>query len=231
MNTEIRKKNFEEKSEKLFSFLVDDFSYQFFNKKVDEGEIQFHYKNEEADRYIIMRNTFEEDSPGFEIFFFRISDESLELEDGLCEIYEVFEAQDDDQSFLEEKANELEYNFAELLKGEVWIGEEEKPSLDEQLAKARTDLDKAFPPSFKKKQLIGYTIRTLISAVLFITFWEYEWVQWALIIYIPINLTGLYVIFNKKKILEKKLDKAEKGLNKKKEGYDFDTDIDFDDDE
>ncbi|MEM6721165.1 MAG: hypothetical protein AAF611_17680 [Bacteroidota bacterium] len=50
-------------------------------------------------------------------------------------------------------------------------------------------------PAFKRKKIILWFIRTVIAAILFIIFWEYTWVRWALVFYIPLNLFGLYTIY------------------------------------
>jgi hypothetical protein len=48
---------------------------------------------------------------------------------------------------------------------------------------------------FRQKKLILWFVRTLLAALLFVVFWEYSWVRWALGFYIPLNLFGLYAIF------------------------------------
>ncbi|MEM6686903.1 MAG: hypothetical protein AAF617_14050 [Bacteroidota bacterium] len=47
---------------------------------------------------------------------------------------------------------------------------------------------------YRLRKLIGWAIRTLIAIILCISFWEYTWVRWTLVFYIPLNLFGLYSI-------------------------------------
>jgi len=49
--------------------------------------------------------------------------------------------------------------------------------------------------AFKRKKIIAWLIRTIIAAILFIIFWEYTWVRWVLVFYIPLNIFSLYAIY------------------------------------
>ena len=68
--------------------------------------------------------------------------------------------------------------------------------------------------SYKKKKLIIWTVRTVLSVVLYIIFWKYEWVKWTLILYIPLSLFNLLMIFGFNLILDKKVKSLKSKLDK-----------------
>ena len=47
---------------------------------------------------------------------------------------------------------------------------------------------------YRLQKLLGWLVRTVIATILFVTFWEYTWVKWTLVFYIPLNIFGLYSI-------------------------------------
>jgi len=59
--------------------------------------------------------------------------------------------------------------------------------------------------SYKKKKLIIWAVRTVLSAVLYVIFWKYEWVRWTLILYIPLSLFNLLMIIGFNFILDRKV--------------------------
>lgn len=66
---------------------------------------------------------------------------------------------------------------------------------------------------YRRKKIITWFIRTTIAVVLAIIFWEYTWVQWALYIYIPLNIIVLIMILLVPYFLRKKQEKLEKNLD------------------
>jgi len=68
--------------------------------------------------------------------------------------------------------------------------------------------------SYKKKKLIIWTVRTVLSVVLYIIFWKYEWVRWTLILYIPLSLFNLLMIFGFNLILDSKVKNLKSKLDK-----------------
>ena len=50
-------------------------------------------------------------------------------------------------------------------------------------------------PKFKKKKLIFWAIRNIISAILYYIFWENYWVRMSLYATIPISIFSLLMIF------------------------------------
>jgi hypothetical protein len=62
-------------------------------------------------------------------------------------------------------------------------------------------------PAYKKRKLIIWTVRTVLSVILYILFWRYEWVRWTLVLYVPLALFNLVMILGFNFILDKKINK------------------------
>lgn len=71
-------------------------------------------------------------------------------------------------------------------------------------------------PAYRKKKLVLWAIRTTISVVLYILFWKHTWVQWSLLLTIPLSLLSLFIITGMPYLLERKM----KRINKKIEDTD-----------
>ena len=67
--------------------------------------------------------------------------------------------------------------------------------------------------AYKKKKLVIWTVRTILSIVLYIIFWKYEWVRWTLILYVPLALFNLVMVLGFNYMLDKKLDKIRSRLD------------------
>lgn len=74
-------------------------------------------------------------------------------------------------------------------------------------------------PGAKRRRFIIWGIRTLIAALLYFMLWEYQWVRWTLLLYIPLNLFGFlsaygwnYFLNRKMQKTLKKIEEAEKAL-------------------
>ncbi|MEM6629578.1 MAG: hypothetical protein AAF694_07890 [Bacteroidota bacterium] len=67
--------------------------------------------------------------------------------------------------------------------------------------------------SYKRNKLQKYVIRTILAFILFIVFWEYEWVRWSLWFYVPLNLLGLGSIYLMPYLVGKKLAKVREKVN------------------
>ena len=67
--------------------------------------------------------------------------------------------------------------------------------------------------AYKKKKLVIWTFRTILSIALYIIFWKYEWVRWTLILYVPLALFNLIMIVGFNYILDKKLNKIRSRLD------------------
>ena len=61
--------------------------------------------------------------------------------------------------------------------------------------------------AYRKKKLIIWTVRTVLSVVLYVIFWEYEWVRWTLVLYVPLSLFNLIMLLGFNFILDKKVNK------------------------
>jgi len=61
--------------------------------------------------------------------------------------------------------------------------------------------------AYRKKKLIIWTVRTVLSAVLYVIFWKYEWVRWTLILYVPLSLFNIIMLLGFNFILDKKVNK------------------------
>ncbi len=63
-------------------------------------------------------------------------------------------------------------------------------------------------PRMRKRKLITWVIRTLITLLLYIIFWKYEWVRYTLFIYIPLSVFSLISILAFNYLLERKAARA-----------------------
>ena len=68
--------------------------------------------------------------------------------------------------------------------------------------------------AYRKKKLIIWTVRTLLSVVLYVIFWKYEWVRWTLILYIPLALFNLLMIFGFNFIIDRKVKSLKSKIDK-----------------
>ncbi len=69
-------------------------------------------------------------------------------------------------------------------------------------------------PEFKRKKFLIWTVRTGLSAILYIIFWKYEWVRWTLVAYIPLALFNLVMIFGFNFILDRRVKKIRSKVNR-----------------
>ena len=102
--------------------------------------------------------------------------------------------------------------------------------LKEEFEKAikETDADLITSPEYRRKKLIIYLIRTLIAIALYYFLWDYEWVRWTLIVYIPLNLIGLFIILGGSYFLSKKVERTREKIEKL--DSDLSDEEEFDDD-
>lgn len=82
------------------------------------------------------------------------------------------------------------------------LSESFKRELEE--AKANTILD----PAYRKKKLIFWIIRTIISIVLYIIFWDHDWVKWSLTLTVPLSLFSLFTITISPYLLKRKIERT-----------------------
>lgn len=74
----------------------------------------------------------------------------------------------------------------------------------------RIQADEIMSKDYQKKKLKLYFIRTTLSIILFVVLWKYQWVRWALWVYIPLNLLGLVAILVPPILLKRKIEKTRK---------------------
>ena len=63
-------------------------------------------------------------------------------------------------------------------------------------------------PAYRKKKLILWTVRTLITVVLYTLFWKHEWVRWTLVLTLPLSLFSLFMIVASPYLLRKKMERT-----------------------
>jgi hypothetical protein len=86
------------------------------------------------------------------------------------------------------------------------LGASFKRELEE--ATTNTILD----PAYRKKKLILWTVRTIISVILYIIFWKYNWVKWTLLFTIPLSLFSLFTIIGSPFLLKRKIEQTKKKI-------------------
>ncbi len=90
-----------------------------------------------------------------------------------------------------------------------------KESIESDVDKALQN--KVFTPEFRRKRLIAYVIRTILTIVIYVVFWETEWVAWTLVVVVPMNLFSLIMIFAGPIMLRQKAEKIKETLNEVEE--------------
>lgn len=78
-----------------------------------------------------------------------------------------------------------------------------KQALEKELKTIEND--PMFSKAFRTRKITAYLFRTAVMIAVYVYFWEYEWVRWTLLLYVPLNLFGLFLIFGSKYMLDKKL--------------------------
>ena len=81
-----------------------------------------------------------------------------------------------------------------------------KDSFDKEIKKINQE--NILSPTYRRKKTIIWGIRTIIAIILFVIFWEYSWVRWVLLAYIPLNIFSLISIHLGSKLLNKKINKT-----------------------
>lgn len=81
-----------------------------------------------------------------------------------------------------------------------------KHSFEQELEKIKSET--ILSPEYRKKKTIIWAVRTIIAATLFIFFWEYKYVKWGLIAYIPLNLFSIISIYAGNVFLKRKINKT-----------------------
>ena len=72
----------------------------------------------------------------------------------------------------------------------------------------QADSDLYSSAEYRRKRLTFYFIRTTLAVVGYILLWDYQWIRWTLIFYMPLNLFGLVSIYGWGFILNRKIDRT-----------------------
>ena len=73
--------------------------------------------------------------------------------------------------------------------------------------------DPSLSKAYRNRKLILYFIRTVIAIIIIYVLWDYEWINWVLYIYIPINLISLISIFGWNIFLNKRIKTTQQKLD------------------
>ncbi|MCR6639660.1 MAG: hypothetical protein NVV82_11935 [Sporocytophaga sp.] len=66
---------------------------------------------------------------------------------------------------------------------------------------------------YRQKKLLLWLVRTLMTILIYVLFWEYNWVKWTLILTVPLNLFSLFTIVGSGYLLKRKIEKLRNKLN------------------
>ena len=82
-----------------------------------------------------------------------------------------------------------------------------KESYKQDLLKELDDISKAgvLNPAYRKRKLMMWCFRTIIAVILYIVFWQYQWVRTTLIVTIPLSLFSLLSIFSWNYLIQRKI--------------------------
>lgn len=69
--------------------------------------------------------------------------------------------------------------------------------------------NKIFSREYRKKRIITYIIRTVITVALYVFFWEYAFIRWSLLLYVPLNIFSIISIYGWSYILKKKINRTQ----------------------
>lgn len=67
-------------------------------------------------------------------------------------------------------------------------------------------------PAYRKKKLLLWIVRTLITVVLYMLFWKHEWVRWTLVLTLPLSLFSLFMIVAAPYLLRKKMESTSRKI-------------------
>ncbi|WP_196888140.1 hypothetical protein [Aureivirga sp. CE67] len=94
-------------------------------------------------------------------------------------------------------------------------GKDQKLSYKEEIQQGFEDasLDEKFTPEFRKKKLIIWFVRGIISVIVYYFIWDYSWTKWLLMVHIPLAAINLFMILFLHKIMKNKLEKVKSRLD------------------
>jgi hypothetical protein len=82
-----------------------------------------------------------------------------------------------------------------------------KRKLESELAELRS-FD-VLDPFFRKKKILIWFIRTNIAFFIYMMLWDYYWIRWTLLVYVPMNLASIASLFLARYFLSRKISSLE----------------------
>lgn len=67
-------------------------------------------------------------------------------------------------------------------------------------------------PAIRKKKLILWFIRSILTIIMYIIFWDYSWVRWSLLVTVPLNLFSLFSILGSTFLLKRKIERTKQKI-------------------
>lgn len=86
-------------------------------------------------------------------------------------------------------------------------------------------------PEFRRRKIISWVIRTAIAVFLYYMLWDYKWVRWTLLIYIPINLVSILSVIGWSFLLNKKMEVTRQMMEQAQRGHAEEAEFEIMDDE
>ncbi|MEM9022397.1 MAG: hypothetical protein AAGB22_01555 [Bacteroidota bacterium] len=85
-----------------------------------------------------------------------------------------------------------------------------KEQFEQELEQVRQDT--LLSPAYRRKKFMLWLIRNTFTVVLCWYFWEYTWVRWTLVVYVPLSLFSLLSIFGWNVLINRKIRKTERKI-------------------
>jgi len=87
-----------------------------------------------------------------------------------------------------------------------------KQRLEAELAELRS-FD-VLDPHFWKKKILIWFIRSNIAFFIYMMLWDYYWIRWTLLVYIPMNLASIGSLFLARYFVSRKISSLETRLRR-----------------
>ncbi|GAA4327251.1 hypothetical protein GCM10023115_24880 [Pontixanthobacter gangjinensis] len=120
MSSNSKSKNFIEKVQVHFNYLITDYGYKMIEIQENDIDDKITYLNKDLDRQLTLYNSYHPADYGFEAQWFRPSI-STNHSDREFQLYVLQENQDIEQEYLAKIAERLRSQFEGIIKGTNWI--------------------------------------------------------------------------------------------------------------
>src|SRR5688572_9897444 len=67
-------------------------------------------------------------------------------------------------------------------------------------------------PVYRRKKWLFWAVRTILTVVLYIVFWEHTWVRWTLLVTVPLSLFSLFAVLGMPYLLKRKIERARRKI-------------------